>query len=532
MDIIPDITTKEVAARIKRMKQDSAAGPDGILKKHVAPQITQEILRLFYCLITACGLQPSMWKEHRTTLLLKQGKDPAIAENYRPVTIGSIVSRVYWGILDRKIRARINFTPRQKGFVYEAGCFNDVHILCETIKLAKVRNGLVAVQLDISKAFDTIPHEAIEDSLTKKGIPKYLAEMIRGSYKDITTNISGGEAEVPMQIKRGVKQGDPLSPFIFNAILEPLLLELENTGGFPINQSCSVSTLAFADDIFLLAEDLEKAKEQLSRTENYLEGLNMKISAEKCTAFRICTRQDSWFLEDPTLQTNDGTKIPYAGADTTLRYLGGKISPWKGLVAEGVEEDFRTTLKRVETTALKPHQKINLISAYIVPQFIYTLVLALVPVTTVRRLDQELRRSIKSILHLPQCTTNGMVYAKKSDGGLGVPKLETTVVSSALKMGLKFMDSEDPVMRAICDESQLKNRLKRIALAGRIAWPINGPEVIDRFKLREKRKEVQRWASLRSQGKAVHAFKDSKIANAWLITRAHLSQVLTSRPSK
>jgi hypothetical protein len=57
------------------MKQDSAAGPDGILKKHVTPPITQEILRLFYCLITACGVQPSMWKEHRTTLLLKQGKD-------------------------------------------------------------------------------------------------------------------------------------------------------------------------------------------------------------------------------------------------------------------------------------------------------------------------------------------------------------------------------------------------------------------------------------------------------------------------
>jgi hypothetical protein len=92
MDIVPDITTKEVAARINRMKRDTAAGPDGILKKHVTQAVTQEILRLLYCLITACGLQPSMRKEHRTTLLLKQGKDPTQAENYRPVTIGSVLS--------------------------------------------------------------------------------------------------------------------------------------------------------------------------------------------------------------------------------------------------------------------------------------------------------------------------------------------------------------------------------------------------------------------------------------------------------
>jgi uncharacterized C2H2 Zn-finger protein len=392
MDVIPDITTKEIAAGINRMKQDTAAGPDGILKKHVTPPMTQEILRLFYCLITACGLQPSMWKEHRTKLLLKQGKDPARAENYRPVTIGSILSRVYWGILDRKIRARIHFTPRQKGFVYEAGCFNDVHILCEIIKLAKARTGLVAVQLDIAKAFDMIPHEAIEDALTRKGIPKYLTQMIRGSYNEIKTTISGGAVRVPMKIKRGVKQGDPLSPFIFNAILEPLILELENMGGFPVNHECSVSTLAFADDIFLLAPDTGKAKELLSRTESYLEDLNMKISAEKCTAFRFRTLKDSWYLEDPMLETVGGKKIPYADADTNIRYIGGKISPWKGLTVEGIEEDFRTTLKRVETAALKPHQKTNLISDYIVPQFIYALVLALVPVTTIRRLDQELRR--------------------------------------------------------------------------------------------------------------------------------------------
>jgi hypothetical protein len=130
----------------------------------------QEILRFFFNFITACGQQPTPWKSH-TTLLLKQGKDPSRVENYRPVTIGSLLSRIYWGIFDQKLRAVVRFTPRQKGFVDEAGCFNDVHILNETLKLAKKTTGVVVVQLDISKAFDTVPHEAIEKALRTKETP-------------------------------------------------------------------------------------------------------------------------------------------------------------------------------------------------------------------------------------------------------------------------------------------------------------------------------------------------------------------------
>jgi hypothetical protein len=43
--------------------------------------------------------------------------------------------------------------------VSEAGCFNNVHALAELLRLAKARTGMVLIQLDISKAFDTIPHE-------------------------------------------------------------------------------------------------------------------------------------------------------------------------------------------------------------------------------------------------------------------------------------------------------------------------------------------------------------------------------------
>jgi hypothetical protein len=69
-------------------------------------------------------------------------------------------------------------------------------------------------------------------------------------------------------------------------------------------------------------------------------------------------------------------------------------------------------------------------------------------------------------------------------------------------------------MRAVCAESRLEARIRGIAQGARIEWPIYRPERIDQYKAREKRMEIERLESLKSQGNGVNAFKESKIANA------------------
>jgi hypothetical protein len=130
-------------------------------------------------------------------------------------------------------------------------------------------------------------------------------------------------------------------------------------------------------------------------------------------------------------------------------------------------------------------------------------------------MDQELRRVIKTIYHLPQCTTNGLLYCKRKDGGLGIPKLEVITASASLKLGLKFQHNMDPTMRVVFEESRLEKRLEMTAKAIRIQWPITRIEEIDKYKTREKKQELKRWARLKSQGKAVSAFSKDKIGNSW-----------------
>ena len=255
---------------------------------------------------------------NRTTLLPKEGKDLTDVTNFRPITIGSILSRLYRGIIDGKVRKVLRFTPRQKGFVCEAGCFNNLHILSELLRHSNEgRKALVAVVLDINKAFDTISHQAMVPALCKKGLPTHLIDLVEDAYRDVHTKITadGGDT-ICFQCE--VKQGDPMSPLLLTAVLEPIMLALEAQPGFSIEEGSAEFSLAFAVDLVLLAETPEQAKHQLLTAEAYLVGLGMSNSASKSAAFQIRLSKDSWCVVDPGLTLRSGEVVPFWGRGTSL----------------------------------------------------------------------------------------------------------------------------------------------------------------------------------------------------------------------
>jgi len=74
------------------MKATVVAGPDGFSKKDVTPLARTEIVRLWFNIIMFRGYQPDAWRRNRTTLLPKDGLDPAKVSNYRSITIGSVLT--------------------------------------------------------------------------------------------------------------------------------------------------------------------------------------------------------------------------------------------------------------------------------------------------------------------------------------------------------------------------------------------------------------------------------------------------------
>lgn len=183
-----------------------------------------------------------------------------------------IGARLFSGVKDARLRSCIKLSPRQVGFVEGNGNFSNVRALHEAIRLGK-KSELVGQVLDVSKAFDSVPHEAIATCFEARGVPGPLRREILAMYQDSTTRFKNcGGFEVGL--KRGVKQGDPLSALLFNIVLDPLLERLEDQrGGLRVGE-LTISVLAFADDLVLLACDPVAAQLQLDLVVSHLQGWN------------------------------------------------------------------------------------------------------------------------------------------------------------------------------------------------------------------------------------------------------------------
>ncbi|GBP03547.1 Retrovirus-related Pol polyprotein from type-2 retrotransposable element R2DM; Endonuclease [Eumeta japonica] len=121
--------------------------------------------------------------------------------------------------------------------------------------------------VDFNKAFDTLEHDYIWDAMNRQGVQEKYIRIIKNVYTASTAKVKLEYEGSEFPIKRGVRQGDPISPKIFSAVLEMIFRNLNWTkNGLNINGE-NLNHLRFADDLILFSEDartLEIMLQQLS----------------------------------------------------------------------------------------------------------------------------------------------------------------------------------------------------------------------------------------------------------------------------
>ena len=109
------------------------------------------------------------------------------------------------------------------------------------------------ISIDAEKAFDKIQHPFMIKTLHKAGIEGKFLNIIKAIYDKPTANILNGEKLKAFPLKSGTRQGHPLSPLLFNIVLEVLataIREENEIKGIQIGKE-GVELSLFADDTIL-----------------------------------------------------------------------------------------------------------------------------------------------------------------------------------------------------------------------------------------------------------------------------------------
>jgi len=276
------ITAKELTEALSNLKNNKSPGLDQIsneMLKNGTHQVNATLLNLFNK-VFVLGIYPSIWAQGLLTNIHKKGSfmDP---NNYRGITITSSVGKLLNSILSTRLQGFLRkynlLSISQIGFEKNSSTADHILTLRTIIdKYTQNSQKLYACFVDFKQAFDTVWHTGLLSKLKTMGIQGFFFKIIESMYSKTQIGIKINNFKVTEFIKSevGVKQGDNLSPLLFNIFINdlPKYIDKEgNTDPVYLNQT-ALNCLLYADDVVLFS----RSKEGLQRCINGLEKFTNK----------------------------------------------------------------------------------------------------------------------------------------------------------------------------------------------------------------------------------------------------------------
>ncbi|CAK9816214.1 Retrovirus-related Pol polyprotein from type-1 retrotransposable element R2 (Fragment) [Anthophora plagiata] len=241
-----------------------------------------------------------------------------------------------------------------------------------------------------------------------------------------------GKRSEPLQIKRGVKQGDPMSGFLFNLTIDNLLRKLNQRNGLKIGES-NVVALAFADDIVIAAPTPTEMQAHINIIEKFFEHHGLEANVEKCTALQTLSVPGTKRLvvqTKPLLKISN-RPVPVLCTANQLKYLGHKYT-YSGVKAPS-PSNMEEMIARLAKSPLKPWQKLNVLQRYLIPKLHHGMQTIDVTKKKLQHIDRTIIKFVKATLHLPKTTPTAFIHAPLRGGGLGIPALSLHIPAVYLR---------------------------------------------------------------------------------------------------
>lgn len=258
----------EIEYAITTQKNDKTPGNDNITNevlKSLCFAISKPLQLLFDSILNTEST-PEQWSKSIITLLHKKGDRDNIG-NYRPISLMTNIYKIFSKVILNRIYKTLDESqPReQAGFRKSYSTIDHLQVTTQIIEKAN-EYGITIYMcfIDYQKAFDSLHHDAIWEALTQQGIHQKYVNLINEIYRKCSAKVRLEREGLEFRVEKGVRQGDPLSPKLFSAVLETVFRRLDwENKGIKINGEY-LSHLRFADDIVVFAENASDLQDMVS----------------------------------------------------------------------------------------------------------------------------------------------------------------------------------------------------------------------------------------------------------------------------
>jgi Reverse transcriptase (RNA-dependent DNA polymerase). len=265
---------------------------------------------------------------------------------------------------------------RQKAFKSVDGCADGVLTLDLVLRHHhQCYKHLFLASLDIAKAFDSVSHTTIQAALRGKGVPPPMLQYLHFVYDQSTTKLKGDTwSSHSIKPLCGVKQGDPLSPLIFNCVIDWLLHYLPSEIGSTIGET-NINAIAFADDLVLFASTERGLQSLIDVAHTFITSCGMTINTAKSSTIAIknVPHAKRSVVVPGIVFSIGGDKIKSLKRSDTWTYLGITFTPG-GKVSTAPALSITSQLDKLTRAPLKPQQRLFGLRVMILPKYYHQLV--------------------------------------------------------------------------------------------------------------------------------------------------------------